>query len=193
MRFSIAPSPSTNAPAIRTLERPSANNDSTSDSRGVSQSSWFRRARAKSCAATSGSSAVPPSATRCTASTKVRTSATHSFNRYPKPRASLRDWDGQVRRHDLAELFKYILAEDIVASARNRRVETSGQLSKSDGDKMDQAWANLSATWASELEGTEKTSPQTQTKNPRTPEGVEGSVSNRVVGVEGLEPPTSAL
>jgi site-specific DNA recombinase len=102
------------------------------------------------------------------------------------------DWDGQVR-HDLAEPFKSILAEDIVMSARNRQVETSGRLSKSEGDKMDQAWANLSATWASELDGTKKTSPQTKTKNPRTLEGVEGSVNNRMVGVEGLEPPTPSV
>jgi hypothetical protein len=83
------------------------------------------------------------------------------------------DWDGQVR-HDLAEPFKSILAEEIVTSARNRQAETSGHLSKSDGDKMDQAWANLSATWASELDGTKKTIPQTKTKNPPNTGGCRG-------------------
>jgi hypothetical protein len=102
------------------------------------------------------------------------------------------DWDGQVR-HDLAEPFKSILAEDIVTSARSRQVEIGGRLSKSDGDKMDQAWANLSATWTSEQDQTRKTQPQNKTKNPRTPEGVEGSVNNRMVGDTGLEPVTPAV
>ena len=57
------------------FERPSAISASTSRSRGVSLSSGRPRVRREnSCATTSGSSAVPPSATRRTASRKSATS-----------------------------------------------------------------------------------------------------------------------
>ena len=80
--FSTAPVVSTSSRAIAAFERPSAISESTSVSRGVSRSIGpCTRRREKSCATTSGSSAVPPAATRPTASTKSSTSMIRSFSR----------------------------------------------------------------------------------------------------------------
>ena len=57
------------AAAMAAFERPSAISASTSRSRGVSRSSGSSRWRAIRAATTSGSSTVPPAATRRTAST----------------------------------------------------------------------------------------------------------------------------
>ena len=85
--FSTAPSLTTRAAAIAVFDRPSAISASTSLSRGVSRSSGSRRrARESSCDTTSGSSAVPPAATRRSDSRKSPTSATRSLSRYPMPR-----------------------------------------------------------------------------------------------------------
>ena len=67
--------------AIAALERPSAISASTSRSRGVSRSSGSSRWRAMIAATTSGSSTVPPAATRRTPSTNSATSATRSLSR----------------------------------------------------------------------------------------------------------------
>ena len=55
----------------------------TSRSRSVSDSSGSGPRRTRSCATTSGSSAVPPAATRRSASRNSVTSATRSLSRYP--------------------------------------------------------------------------------------------------------------
>ena len=67
---------------VAEFDRPSAISASTSRSRPVSRpsgSDW--RLRASSCRTTSGSSAVPPAATRRTASMNSATSATRSLRR----------------------------------------------------------------------------------------------------------------
>ena len=79
--FSTAPSVTTSSSAMATFERPSAISASTSRSRGVSSSSGPSSRWPSSWETASGSSAVPPSATRRTASTKSRTSATRSLSR----------------------------------------------------------------------------------------------------------------
>src|SRR3954454_8553684 len=80
--FSTARSVTTRASAMAALERPSAIRPSTSRSRAVRPSSGSsRRRRPSSRATTSGSSALPPPATRRTASVKVSTSATRSLSR----------------------------------------------------------------------------------------------------------------
>jgi hypothetical protein len=70
------------AAAIAAFERPCATRASTSFSLGVSAGSRWRRSRTDT---TSGSSTVPPAATRSSASTKSPTSATRSLSRYPTP------------------------------------------------------------------------------------------------------------
>ena len=71
--FSTARSVTTSCSAMAWFERPSAISSSTSRSRGVRSSSGSsRRARPSSWATTSGSSADPPSATRCTARRSAR-------------------------------------------------------------------------------------------------------------------------
>ena len=81
MCFSTAPSETTSARLIAAFERPSAINPNTSCSRGVSAArAWC--VLALSIAVTiSGSSAVPPAATRLSASTNSETSATRSLSR----------------------------------------------------------------------------------------------------------------
>ena len=82
MCFSAAPSLITSDVAIPTLVLPSAIAASTSRSRGVSAASRSSRRRLTiSWATTSGSSAVPPAATRASASMNSRTSATRSLRR----------------------------------------------------------------------------------------------------------------
>src|SRR5215472_3557724 len=73
----------TKAAAISVLERPSAISASTSRSRWVSAASGSGPRRSRSWATTSGSRAVPPAATRRSASRNSATSATRSFSRYP--------------------------------------------------------------------------------------------------------------
>ena len=64
------------------LERPSAMRESTSFSRALStEIESVRRDAPRSWVTTSGSSAVPPDATRTRASTKSLTSATRSLSR----------------------------------------------------------------------------------------------------------------
>src|SRR5262249_3303255 len=82
--FSTAPTVSTSVSAMPALERPSAISASTSFSRGVSSARRSSR-RPTKCATTSGSRAVPPSATRRTVSTNASTSITRSFSTYPTP------------------------------------------------------------------------------------------------------------
>src|SRR5262245_58015121 len=81
--FSTALGLTFSSPTIPVLERPSAISRSTCSSRGVSRSIGSSRRRATSCATTSGSRAVPPAATRRTASRKSVTCATRSLSRYP--------------------------------------------------------------------------------------------------------------
>ena len=64
------------------FDRPSAMRERTSRSRAVrTDSESVRRVAPSSCVTTSGSKAVPPIATRSSASTKSLTSATRSFSR----------------------------------------------------------------------------------------------------------------
>ncbi len=68
------------ARAMAALDRPSAISASTSRSRGVSRLSGSCRRRSN-CPTTSGSSTVPPPATRTTVSANSVTAATRSFSR----------------------------------------------------------------------------------------------------------------
>ena len=80
--FSTARSDTTSRPAIAPLDRPSAISPSTSRSRAVSVASPPpRRLAPSSWVTTSGSSAVPPAATRLSASMNSLTSATRSLSR----------------------------------------------------------------------------------------------------------------
>ena len=82
MCFSAAPSVMLSCSAIPMFVRPSAIAARTSRSRGVSDASGSSaRLRAMSCATTSGSSAVPPFATRRRASMNSRMSPTRSLSR----------------------------------------------------------------------------------------------------------------
>src|SRR5215467_4907607 len=87
--FSTDRSETTSIPAIAVLERPSAISASTSRSRAVSvPSPSARRLAPSSWVTTCGSRAVPPVATRFSASTNSSTSATRSLSRYPTPAAA---------------------------------------------------------------------------------------------------------
>ena len=80
--FSTAPVVTTSASAMPALDRPSAMRPSTSRSLGVSLASGSAfLLRASSCRTTSGSSAVPPAATRLAASMNSSMSATRSLSR----------------------------------------------------------------------------------------------------------------
>ena len=82
MCFSVAPSVIPSSVEIPRLVRPSAIADRTSRSRGVSTSSGSSPRRGViNCATTSGSRAVPPRATRRSASMNSRTSPTRSLRR----------------------------------------------------------------------------------------------------------------
>ncbi len=71
----------TRCSAMPALERPSAMDASTSRSRAVSRSSGSLCRRVSSWETTCGSSAVPPAATRRTASMNSATSATRCLSR----------------------------------------------------------------------------------------------------------------
>ncbi len=76
------PSVTTSRSAMAVLPSPSAISASTSRSRGLSRSRRVSgRVRVSSCATTSGSIAVPPSATRCSASRNSSTRPTRSLSR----------------------------------------------------------------------------------------------------------------
>ncbi len=80
--FSTAPPDTTSSAAIPAFDRPSAISASTWRSRGVSVASPPRCLLARnSWLTTSGSSAVPPSATRCSAALNSATLATRSLSR----------------------------------------------------------------------------------------------------------------
>ncbi len=83
--FSTAPPETTSALAIAALDRPSAISPSTSFSRGVRSAMPRRWLARRSWDTTSGSSTVPPAATRVSASRNSLTSAIRSFSRYPTP------------------------------------------------------------------------------------------------------------
>jgi hypothetical protein len=86
--FSTVPPVTTSASAMPAFERPSAISASTWRSRAVSAARPSARRLARSSwPTTSGSSAVPPAATRSSASANSATSATRSFSRYPAPAA----------------------------------------------------------------------------------------------------------
>ena len=80
--FSTAPSVTTGAAAIDGLDRPSAiSSEHLALARGELGERPSRRGGRAAGATTSGSIAVPPAATRRTASTKSATSATRSLSR----------------------------------------------------------------------------------------------------------------
>jgi hypothetical protein len=80
--FSTTPGEMTSAAAMAVFERPWAISESTSRSRGVRAARESARRLAPSrWRTTSGSSTVPPRATRVSASTKSLTSATRSLSR----------------------------------------------------------------------------------------------------------------
>jgi hypothetical protein len=80
--FSTAPPDTTSSAAMPAFDLPSAISASTCRSRGVSVLSPPRCLLARnSWLTTSGSSAVPPSATRCSAAANSATLATRSLSR----------------------------------------------------------------------------------------------------------------
>jgi site-specific DNA recombinase len=92
---------------------------------------------------------------------------------------------------EMAEPFRTLLGREICNAARERL-----QLTHNESQAIDKAWAELSARWATEAEnGREFVCATTGPREHKTPDtqGVGGLKQCFVVGVEGLEPPTSSL
>ena len=99
--------------------------------------------------------------------------------------------------HEYAEPFDLLLSEPMVSSVIEKL--DAAELTAEQSAAIDQAWANLSALWA-----TEEAARQVRAAawgdqiryNERTPgnlAAVGGSNMTLMVGAEGLEPPTSSL